>query len=535
MTESNATHKLNAGAEAADGGAIAEMLHVAAPAVGTMLSYTVMQFVDLLIVSHIGGDAIAAVGNAGVAAFLPAAAMFGVVGVINTFVSQNLGAGTPERGSSYAWNGLWLTVAVWAVVLIPFALCFAQVQALMRSVMGLEIADSIAHMEVQYGRILVFGMVLTIAARGLSHFFYGVHRPWMVMVAAVVGNAVNVPLTWALVTGAWGAPELGVAGAAIGTVIGSGVEFALLFAMFLSPGFNSAFKTRSAWRVSGKAMGDIWRIGWPAGLMFGNEILCWWVFMSGLIAHFGVVHNTAGFIVLRYMHVSFMPAVGLSMAVTAVVGKYIGRGRHDLAAKRIRLGLGIGLVYMGTCALAMNVFREPAIRLFATWLPIEDTSGADGFSVDELVSLGSGLLILAAAFQLFDALAIILTGALRGAGDTLFPGIVTVILSWVLIVGLGAVLKEQAPGLGSYGPWIGAASYIIVLSVVMLGRYWSGAWRRIDLLGAAASDVARGVRQPPLAVDAGEGVVPELPAIDLPTAVVAGDDGGGFEQGPSGP
>lgn len=505
--------------------ALREMLKVALPAIVTMLSYTAMQFVDLLIVSRLGGQAMSAVGNGTVVAFLPAAAMFGVVGVISTYVSQNLGAGTPERGSAYAWNGLWITLGVWVLVLLPFAALLPQVQATMRAALELTIDQEVRVLEVVYGRIVLVGMVFTIAARTLSHYFFGIHRPLVVMLAALVANGLNLPITWALVNGEWGMPSLGVAGAAIGTVIGSFVEVAILMSVFLSAPFNRAFGTRGAWRFSRRAFGDIWRIGWPAGLMFGNELICWWVFMAGLIASFGVIHNTAGFIVLRYMHLSFMPAVGLSMAVAAVVGKAIGAGKLDEAARRTKLGLALGMAYMGTCALAMVIFREPAVRLFIAAVPSDGVMGSPE-AIEEIVRLGSGLLILAAAFQLFDALAIILIGALRGAGDTLWPGILTIVLSWSLIVGLGWQLTERAPELGSLGPWIGAAAYIIVLSVAILIRYASGAWRSIDLL--ARSPVERAI---PL--DAGEGVMPELPAVDA--AISDPAPAGGIEKTPKEP
>ncbi len=502
--------------------AIAEMMNVALPAVVTMLSYTVMQFVDLVIVARLGSaEAMAAVGNGGIAAFLPAAAIFGIVGVVSTYVSQNLGAGTPERGSSYAWNGLWLVLGVWLFILLPFATVLPSVQAGMRDLLNLEIDPAVAELETVYARYLIVGMVFTIGARAMSHFFYGVHRPRMVMAAAITGNLVNIPVTWALVLGAWGLPELGVPGAAIGTIIGGFIEFTILFAAFLSPSFDRPFKTRRAWRISLSEIGDIWRIGWPAGLMFGNELFCWWVFMSGLIANFGVEHNTAGFITLRYMHLSFMPAVGLSMAVTAVVGKCIGMGRTDLAQRRAYLGLAMCMVYMGACALAMVVFREPAVRLF-----LEHGAGAhapgqpggfDPEQVDEIVRIGSVVLILAAAFQIFDAMAITIVGALRGAGDTIWPGVATAVLSWTFIIGMGWTLMILFPELGSIGPWIGAACFIIVLGSAVLWRFLGGKWKEIDLLKRPVSDTERAMREPPLAVDAGEGIVPELPLTDTAT------------------
>jgi MATE family multidrug resistance protein len=354
-------------------------------------------------------------------------------------------------------------------------------------------------MEVTYGRILLVGMIFTICSRGLSHFFYGLHRPRVVMISALIANVINVPATIVLVFGFWGLPAMGIAGAAIGTVIGSFVEVLIPVALFLSPRYERLYGTRRAWRPKLAPMRDIWRIGWPAGAMFGNEIVCWWIFMSGLIATFGVAHNAAGWIVLRYMHVSFMPAVGLSIAVTAVVGRQIGRGRRDLVAPRTWLGLGLTMAYMGTCALAFVLFREPLVGLFATETVSPELA-------PEVIRIGSQLLILAAAFQVFDAMAITLSGALRGAGDTVWPGVATMVCSWGLIIGGGKLLIEVAPGLESLGPWIGAATYIIVLSLLFLWRFVGGAWRKIDLVDAP----------PSVAALAGEGVLPELPGLDVP-------------------
>ena len=497
---------------------LAELLVVAAPAVVTMTSYTLMQFVDTRIVAEIGPEAVAATGNGGIAAFVPAAAMFGMLGVINTYVSQHLGAGRPERGAAYAWNGLWMTLAVWAVVLLPYAVVLPGVLSGLRELFGVDpVAPAIREMESAYGRLLLVGMVFTIAARGIGHYFYGIHRANIVMISAVTANALNVPITYALVVGAWGFPEMGVAGAALGTIIGGAVETAIPLALFLSPKYARELGTRRAWRPDLERVKDIWRIGWPAGLMIGSEIVCWFVFMTVLIAGFGTAHNTAGMVALRYMHLSFMPAVGLSIAVTAVVGRQIGAGRKDLVPARTGLGLAVSLGYMGLCALCFVLFREPLVAFFVQGM----NDGGDPEQVARIVEIGATVLIVAAAFQVFDAAAICLTGALRGAGDTVWPGVVTMALSWTCLLGLGTLFTHAMPGWGSIGPWVAAAIFITLLALAMAYRFYSGAWKRIEVIDRSG-----------LAADAGEGVVPELPGID---AEVRGAAGAGVEATPAAP
>lgn len=452
-----------------------EMFAVAAPTVATMTSYTLMQFVDKLLVSRIGDDPVyvGAQGDGGIAAFIPISIATGTLQIVNTYVSQNLGAGRTDRAPAYAWNAFWLAV-LWATLLIPYGFALPSLfAAIGRTPQQVALASS-------YGQILVFGAVFTIATRAISQFFYGMHKPAIVLIAGVASNIINLVLTYALVFGAWGFPALGIAGSAIGTVIASAVELAIPAWLFLGPRYNALYRTRAPWRPSLQHFKDIIRLGWPGGAMFGNEMLCWTYFMVYLVGHFGKLHSSAAWIAHQWMTLSFMPAVGISVAATAVVGKCMGMGRPDLARQRAFLGLRVALIYMGSCAILFIAFRKAMIGLF-----IDPGTSPDDTAL--LITLGSQMLIATAAFQLFDATAMTLSGALRGAGDTVVPGIVTVILAWVIIVLGGNLIVRYAPSLESLGPWIAAASYIAALCVFFLARFLSGKWTTIAVLRGSAA------------------------------------------------
>ena len=285
-----------------------------------------------------------------------------------------------------------------------------------------------------------------------------------------------------------------MAGAAWGTVIGTAIELAIPLVVFLGPKYAREFSTRSQWRISKRHIADIFRIGWPGSLMFTSEMMCWTYLMIALIPKAAeaagqnpVLANSAGWIGLRYMHLSFMPTVGLSIAVTAIVGKCMGMNRPDLAASRTWLALRIGIIYMGICGVVFFVFREQLVSVFIS----SDTPDLD---TTEIIRFGSYVLIAASIFQLFDAIAIILTGALRGAGDTVWPGIVMLVLSWGFIVGGGNLLIAFAPNLGAASPWIGAASFLITLGLAMLARFCSGKWRTMRLIKDEEPDIATPVQ-----------------------------------------
>lgn len=463
--------------------ALLELFVVAAPIVGTMASYTIMHMVDSWMVSRLGPTEIAAQGNGGMIAFVPLSIMFGLLGVINTYVAQNLGANRLENAPRYGWAGIWLSAATW-VLLLTLVLPFLP---FVFRLMGH--APELRELEVQYGSVMLAGSFFPLAARGLSHFFYGAHRPNIVLIATVSGNLVNVGVNYVLIFGHLGFPQLGVLGAAIGTVIGTMIELAIPLAIFLGPRMHAELNTRAVWMPDAKAIRDVLRIGWPAGLQFGGEIVCWAVFMTVLVGMFGELHNAAGWIALRYMHLSFMPAVGISFALTAIVGRYLGAGDSETAEARAWLGVGLTAAYMGLCGLGFVLFRDPLIGFFIDPEQVTPEEAA------ALLSIGGKLMICAAVFQVFDGVGITLSGALRGAGDTVWPGVVTAVLSWTCIIGGGYAMIVFFPQLESLGPWIGAALYIILLAIVLLWRFIAGPWRSMKLLedespGPAPVDLA---------------------------------------------
>ncbi len=473
---------------------LAEVWRIAWPTVVTMTSYTVMQFVDKLMVAQVGPLEVAAQGNGGIWAFTPIAVIIGFLTVINTYVSQNLGAGTPERGPQYAWAALWICLAVWLVVLLPFAAILPWIFTFIHDPTEVADLERLIQLESGYGQILLIGAIVTLAGRAMHHYFFGLHRPKVITVSAAIGNAANVVFNYVFIFGEAGLPALGlpgvpgmpamgVYGAALGTVLGTAIELAIPFAIFVGPSMHRELNARASWRPAWAPMRDLFRIGWPAATQYGNELICWAIFMTVLVGTFGEDHMTAGWIALGFMHLSFMPALGFSTAVTSLVGKYIGAGDPDTAVARARFGVGLAAGYMTVCALIFFVFRHPLVSIFVS-------GDATPEQAANIIAIGGRLMICAAVFQTFDAIAIVYSGALRGAGDTVWPGVITMIYSWLFIVGAGYALVVFAPGLESIGPWIGAASFIIAIGVTMAWRFESGRWRSIKLLHDETDEAA---------------------------------------------
>jgi len=195
----------------------------------------------------------------------------------------------------------------------------------------------------------------------------------------------------------------------------------------------------------------------PSGLQFFSDVLAWALFLSFVIVRFGTGALAANNYMFRFLMVSFMPCFGLSAAVTALVGRYVGAGRNDIAAQRAHLGFKVATCYMLSCGLMYFFARRPLMHLF-THDP-------------EVLRIGTTMLIFAAIYQLFDSMFIIYNGALRGAGDTFIPSIVTGLAVWTIMLCGGYVMARFFPQLGVAGPWTLASIYGAFLGVFMLTRF----------------------------------------------------------------
>jgi len=462
---------------------LGEVWHIAWPTMLTMASYTVMQFVDSLMVAQVGPVELAAQGNGGIVAFAPLAFAMGGMSVINTFVSQNFGAGRPERGARYAWGGIWLSHLIWLAIMIPIAI----VLPWLFSLEALGHSERLQRMESGYGQILLVGSILFLISRGLHHYFFGMQMPKVVTASAISGNIVNVIANYVFIFGSEGIsalgvpgvpgmPAIGVYGAAVGTLCGITVELLIPVAIFLGPAFNRRYHTRSVWRPTARPMKELVRLGWPAAVQFGNEITCWAILMTVLIGRFGDAHMAAGWITMRYMHLAFMPIAGISFAATSLVGKYIGAGMHDLAANRARTALGLSMGYMIFSGSIFIMFRHELTGLFVAAQDVEPRLA------EEIIRIGGSMMIAAGVFLLADAAGIIYSASLRGAGDTVWPGLVTIAYSWLIIVLGGWLMTVLFPQIESLGPWLALAAYLVIYGITMATRFERGRWRSIRLL-----------------------------------------------------
>jgi len=444
---------------------LGEVLWLSFPIIMTMLSYTAMQFADVMMVGWHSQPELSAVGAASSCLFLIGSLLMGTLSIANTFVGQSMGRGRPRDAPRYVWQAVYLAF-IWgaaALLLRPLApAIFAWA----------DHAPHVQEHEITYFRYGLFRVAPVGFIYALSAFYQATKRPVVPMITAVIGGAVNVALNYILIFGKLGVREMGIEGAAIATILASCFQAVLMFGAFLSGPTHRAYGSRTAWGLDLTKMWRMIRFGIPAGLTWSLENASWTLFVMKVIGSLGKDALAAQNATIQILHMSFMPVIGLNIGIQAIVGQHIGMGDHDGAKRRAYRAVAVGVGFMVFMGIMFVLFRRPLIGLFCR------RGTGEG-----IIRMGGTMLIFAAMFQAFDALFIMSYGALKGAGDTRFPMFVTIGCTWLMFIPLAMVFVFVLK-MGVAGAWLAVTLYIAVAGSITFWRLTSDAWRKIDIFRA---------------------------------------------------
>jgi MATE family multidrug resistance protein len=356
------------------------------------------------------------------------------------------------------WQGLYLCLLFWAaLVLLGYWSDFFF--NLMKP------SDQVRQLGTSYARIRLAGGGFFTIYLCLSCFFRGIGNTKTPMKVVIVANLINIIFDYLLIFGKLGFPPMGVRWAAIATVFANLVAALSLLRIFLSRRYHDLCSSRHTIGLKWVEMKRLLRIGSPIGVQYFLDMGSFLVF-AAMIGRMGDQQLAAHNIAIRLLSLSFMPCFGISIAATSLVGQYLGRKDPQQAIISGYTAIKLGLLYSLSVAILFLTLRHELISVF------DDST--------RVLRYGSSILLLAAAFQLFDAVGIISSGGLRGAGDTRWTMAVGVSYAWALFVPL-SLLFGYGLGLGVVGAWIGATIYIIVFGLTLFWRFWSKKWMAIRI------------------------------------------------------
>ena len=430
------------------------MARLALPVAVSQVGQLTMGLVDTWMVGGLGAAALGAVSMGDSLYFTFAVVAFGVVMAVEPLVSQAHGAGDPERARA-AWAagrlvGLALSVPLLLVaVFAPWVL----------SVLGLE--PEVARLGGLYVQSRAVGSTLMLLFAADRSFLNGLGHTRPAMIAMILANLINLPLTWGLVYGRLGLPALGVAGAGWATTGSTIVTWFVLWRWARRVGGGGPADPTAARALVGRTL----RLGIPLGLGHGSEVGAF-ALAALFMGWLGTVPLAAHQVAIKMAATSFMLAVAISTATAIRVGHAVGARRPADAARSGRVGVILGWVVMGASGLLFALLGREIAASFT------DDPG--------VIELGAALLVVAAAFQLSDGSQVILAGALRGAGDTIWP-------FWANLIAYYGVALPLAWGLVfqlGYGPtavWWALALGLTGAALIMGLRFRSVVHRAVPL------------------------------------------------------
>ncbi|HPC46994.1 MAG TPA: MATE family efflux transporter, partial [Deltaproteobacteria bacterium] len=293
-----------------------------------------------------------------------------------------------------------------------------------------------------------------------------------VMVVTVAATALNLVLDYALIFGRMGMPEMGIRGAALATVASGVFSVVAYVSVMVRDPYRTTFATLSGWRFDSELFGRLVRYGMPSGVQFFLDMAGFTAFVL-IVGRLGTTSLAATNIAFNINSLAFMPMIGVGIAVSVLVGRYIGMGRPDLATRSTYAGFFITTVYMGTVA---------ALYVLVPWLfTAPFASQAQQGSFDEIRRLTEVLLRFVALYSLFDTMNVVFASALKGAGDTRFVmyGIVSVS---ALVLVLPTWIAVMVLGMGIMAAWAWATAYVILLGFVFFLRFLQGRWKTMRVI-----------------------------------------------------
>ena len=442
-----------------------EIIRLVWPLALGMVNSAVMQAVDRAFLARYSVDALAAVLPATTLAWVFLSFFQSVVGYSGVFVAQYHGA-KDEAGCRRSFAA---AICVSLLALVPTALAVAAGAFVISSTAA---SPAMAAMERSYFDVLMCGSVFVYLQMAAISYLTGRGRTRLVFWVGLVGNALNVALDPLFIFG-WSCPALGlaipaggIAGAAWATNLSLAAQCALLAVVVLRAGAFGGFRLPGVAALCRRLL----RFGVPAG---GYEVLntlsfTIFVFVTGELGGEAFAASNACFTV---NYLLFAPMTGFAIGVQTLVGQARGRGDDHGAQLALRRTMILGLGFVFVACLAVLALRNPILSLYAS----PDLKDPAAFR-----SLGTTLLCLMSAWMLFDAADVILSGALKGAGDTRFVMVwmlVNAFLLWLPLVFVVRAVHDTMPAL-----WGTMIVYVVVISIGSLVRWRRGKWKSIRLV-----------------------------------------------------
>ncbi len=428
------------------GAQLRTLLKLAIPVVLSELGWMGMSVVDTIMVGHLGAVAIGAVGLANACYYSPALLGIGVLLGLDTRVAQSFGARDFDECHRWLAQGFYI-----ACLYAPICMAFVWLTPLFFPLLHVNAAvhaDTAAYL-----RLLNWGTLPLLVYAGFRRYLQGVGKVRPVMFALVSANLVNWAGNWALIYGHLGLPAMGLRGSALSTCIARIYMAALLIYAAWKNEHHRGHGLFEHWPgIQWQRIRNLLSLGLPSACQIVLEVGAFGAatIMAGSLTPDALAAHQ---IVLNWASLTFMVPLGVSAAAAVSVGHAVGAQRLRDARRLGWLGILCGAAFMSLTAGFFVLLPLPILHVY-TYDPA-------------VLKAGIPLLGLAAAFQVFDGVQAVATGALRGLGETQTPMLANLVGYWFFGLPLGYLLCFNQHW-GVRGLWAGLTAALILTACIVL-------------------------------------------------------------------
>jgi MATE family multidrug resistance protein len=433
-------------------------LKLATPVMLGMLGHTFVGLIDNIMVGQLGSAELAAVSLGNSFIFIAMSIGIGFSTAITPLAAEADSEKDFEKGKSSFKHGLFLCTVL-SILLFLLLLLAKPLMYIM------DQPEEVVKLAIPYLDLVGLSLIPLIIFQAFKQFSDGLSFVKYPMYATIIANVLNVFFNYVLIFGKWGFPEMGITGAAVGTLISRVAMLAFLWWLLKLREKSKAYVTNiRIFVLDSKMMKKVFNLGFPSAMQMFFEVAIFTsaIWLSGTL---GKNPQAANQIALNLSSMTFMVATGLSVTAMIRVGNQKGL-KNFAELRRIAYSIFLlGLIFAAVFALMFLVLHNIFPKIYVN---LDDPINA----VDnmEVVSIAATLLIAAAVFQLSDSLQVITLGALRGLQDVKIPTIITFISYWAIGFPISYFCgKEEV--LGSLGIWLGLLAGLTSAAILLYIRF----------------------------------------------------------------
>ena len=423
-----------------------------------MLGHTFVSFVDNIMVGQLGTAELAAVSLGNSFMFIAMSIGIGFSTAITPLIAEADASNNFKQAKSTYKHGLFLCTTL-GILLFLLVLFSKPLMYLMQQ------PEEVVVLAIPYLNLVAFSLIPLVIFEAIKQFTDGMSMTKYPMYATLIANIINVVLNYLLIFGKFGFPEMGMVGAAYGTLVSRIIMVTYLWILLrYKERSRKIVRNIKLFTLDLSMIKKIVNIGSLSAMQMFFEVAIFTsaIWLSGLL---GKNSQAANQIALNLSSMTFMVAMGLSVASMIRVGNQKGLQNYK-ELRRIAFSIFLlGILLAVFFALLFFVFHKSLPNIY---VDLNDTTNYKDNM--EVLSIASNLLLAAAFFQISDSIQVVVLGALRGLQDVKIPTILTFISYWVVGFPVSYFLGKEEM-YGSFGIWLGLLAGLTTASVLLFIRF----------------------------------------------------------------